>query len=73
MRGRLADGAGEGLWRRGIGGGLRRGGPGTGRRACAGPFGRWPLTGVAHKLSTLRDERTDSPTFRRLTDELVTL
>ncbi|GAB7182101.1 MULTISPECIES: uracil phosphoribosyltransferase [Kitasatospora] len=28
---------------------------------------------VAHKLSTLRDERTDSPTFRRLTDELVTL
>jgi uracil phosphoribosyltransferase len=28
---------------------------------------------VAHKLSTLRDERTESPTFRRLTDELVTL
>ncbi len=28
---------------------------------------------VAHKLTTLRDERTDSPTFRRLTDELVTL
>ncbi|GAA3032108.1 uracil phosphoribosyltransferase [Kitasatospora albolonga] len=28
---------------------------------------------MAHKLSTLRDERTDSPTFRRLTDELVTL
>ncbi|WP_370082847.1 uracil phosphoribosyltransferase [Streptacidiphilus sp. MAP12-16] len=28
---------------------------------------------VAHKLSTLRDERTDSPTFRRLADELVTL
>jgi uracil phosphoribosyltransferase len=28
---------------------------------------------VAHKLSVLRDERTDSPTFRRLTDELVTL
>lgn len=28
---------------------------------------------VAHKLTTLRDIRTDSPTFRRLTDELVTL
>ncbi|MUL41253.1 uracil phosphoribosyltransferase [Streptomonospora sp. PA3] len=28
---------------------------------------------VAHKLTTLRDVRTDSPTFRRLTDELVTL
>ena len=28
---------------------------------------------VAHKLTTLRDERTDSPTFRRLTDELVAL
>jgi uracil phosphoribosyltransferase len=28
---------------------------------------------VTHKLTTLRDERTDSPTFRRLTDELVTL
>jgi uracil phosphoribosyltransferase len=28
---------------------------------------------VAHKLTTLRDERTDSPTFRSLTDELVTL
>ena len=28
---------------------------------------------VAHKLTTLRDGRTDSPTFRRLTDELVTL
>ncbi|GAA4917677.1 uracil phosphoribosyltransferase [Streptomonospora salina] len=28
---------------------------------------------VAHKLTTLRDARTDSPTFRRLTDELVTL
>ncbi|GCD97106.1 uracil phosphoribosyltransferase [Embleya hyalina] len=28
---------------------------------------------VAHKLSTLRDRRTDSPTFRRLADELVTL
>jgi uracil phosphoribosyltransferase len=28
---------------------------------------------VAHKLTTLRDENTDSPTFRRLTDELVTL
>ena len=28
---------------------------------------------VSHKLTTLRDERTDSPTFRRLVDELVTL
>ena len=28
---------------------------------------------VAHKLTVLRDVRTDSPTFRRLTDELVTL
>lgn len=28
---------------------------------------------VAHKLTILRDERTDSPTFRRLADELVTL
>ncbi|MGZ4465005.1 MAG: uracil phosphoribosyltransferase, partial [Nocardioides sp.] len=28
---------------------------------------------VAHKLTTLRDENTDSPTFRRLADELVTL
>ena len=28
---------------------------------------------IAHKLTTLRDERTDSTTFRRLTDELVTL
>ncbi len=28
---------------------------------------------VLHKLTTLRDERTDSPTFRRLVDELVTL
>ena len=28
---------------------------------------------VAHKLTTLRDLRTDSPTFRRLADELVTL
>jgi uracil phosphoribosyltransferase len=28
---------------------------------------------VAHKLTTLRDMRTDSPTFRRLADELVTL
>lgn len=28
---------------------------------------------VAHKLTALRDSRTDSPTFRRLTDELVTL
>jgi uracil phosphoribosyltransferase len=28
---------------------------------------------IAHKLSTLRDERTDSATFRRLVDELVTL
>lgn len=28
---------------------------------------------IAHKLSVLRDARTDSPTFRRLTEELVTL
>ena len=28
---------------------------------------------VAHKLTTLRDVSTDSPTFRRLADELVTL
>ncbi|NYG59064.1 uracil phosphoribosyltransferase [Nocardioides daedukensis] len=28
---------------------------------------------VAHKLTTLRNKETDSPTFRRLTDELVTL
>ncbi len=28
---------------------------------------------VASKLTTLRDESTDSPTFRRLADELVTL
>src|SRR6476619_4039359 len=28
---------------------------------------------VAHKLTTLRDERTDSATFRKLADELVTL
>ena len=28
---------------------------------------------IAHKLTLLRDVRTDSPTFRRLTEELVTL
>jgi uracil phosphoribosyltransferase len=28
---------------------------------------------VSHKLTALRDEGTDSPTFRRLADELVTL
>ena len=28
---------------------------------------------VAHKLTALRDVRTESPTFRRLADELVTL
>jgi uracil phosphoribosyltransferase len=28
---------------------------------------------VAHKLTVLRDSSTDSPTFRRLTEELVTL
>lgn len=28
---------------------------------------------VSHKLTTLRDQDTDSPTFRRLCDELVTL
>ncbi len=28
---------------------------------------------IAHKLTALRDVRTDTPVFRRLTDELVTL
>ncbi len=28
---------------------------------------------VAHKLTSLRDETTDTPTFRRLADQLVTL
>src|SRR4051795_12964715 len=28
---------------------------------------------IAHKLTALRDGQTDSPTFRRLADELVTL
>jgi uracil phosphoribosyltransferase len=28
---------------------------------------------ITHKLTALRDESTDSPTFRRLTEELVTL
>jgi uracil phosphoribosyltransferase len=28
---------------------------------------------IAHKLTALRDARTDTPTFRRLADELVTL
>lgn len=28
---------------------------------------------ISHKLTVLRDKRTDSPTFRRLTEELVTL
>jgi uracil phosphoribosyltransferase len=28
---------------------------------------------IAHKLTALRDEKTEAPTFRRLTDELVTL
>lgn len=28
---------------------------------------------IAHKLTVLRDQNTDSPTFRRLADELVTL
>ncbi|WP_028708788.1 uracil phosphoribosyltransferase [Propionicicella superfundia] len=28
---------------------------------------------VSHKLTVLRDKRTDSPTFRRLVDQLVTL
>ncbi|MEO6509495.1 MAG: uracil phosphoribosyltransferase [Nocardioides sp.] len=28
---------------------------------------------VSHKLTNLRDEKTDSPTFRRLVDQLVTL
>ena len=28
---------------------------------------------IAHKLTALRDKNTDTPTFRRLADELVTL
>ena len=28
---------------------------------------------ISHKLTVLRDERTDSPTFRLLVEELVTL
>lgn len=28
---------------------------------------------ISHKLTVLRDEKTDSPTFRHLTEELVTL
>ena len=28
---------------------------------------------VSHKLTALRDRATDSPTFRRLADDLVTL
>ena len=28
---------------------------------------------ISHKLTVLRDEKTDSPTFRRLTEEIVTL
>ena len=28
---------------------------------------------ITHKLTVLRDERTDSPTYRRLTEEIVTL
>src|SRR4029079_683379 len=40
-------------------------------RAMRGHVADHPL--VAHQLTTLRDERTDSPTFRRLADELVTL
>ncbi len=28
---------------------------------------------ITHKLTVLRDERTDSPTFRHLVEELVTL
>ena len=60
--------------------------PGTGLRGrCQDTRGEGPDTVVpmrlhvvdhplvAHKLTTLRDERTDSPTFRRLADELVTL
>src|SRR5262249_42420309 len=57
-------------------------GPGNGRRPAMAPgrLGsgamRIPVVDhplVAHKLTTLRDRRTDSPTFRRLADELVTL
>ena len=28
---------------------------------------------ITHKLTVLRDEKTDSPTFRRLTEEIVTI
>jgi uracil phosphoribosyltransferase len=28
---------------------------------------------ISHKLTVLRDKNTDSPTFRRLVEELVTL
>ena len=28
---------------------------------------------LAHKLTVLRDEKTNSPTFRQLTEEIVTL
>ena len=28
---------------------------------------------ISHKLTVLRDEKTDSPTFRHLVEELVTL
>ena len=28
---------------------------------------------LTHKLTVLRNEKTDSPTFRRLTEEIVTL
>ena len=39
--------------------------------AYARPRADHPL--IAHKLTYLRDKRTDSPTFRRLAEELVTL
>ena len=45
--------------------------PWLGCRPCARIVVDHPL--VAHKLTALRDESTDSPTFRRLADELVTL
>src|SRR5919112_2075622 len=52
------------------GGRRRRGRPGYGAAMRVHVVDH-PL--VHHKLTALRDGRTDSPTFRRLADELVTL
>src|SRR6185369_11472547 len=45
--------------------------PGTRLAAMRTHVADHPL--IAHKLTALRDKNTDSPTFRRLADELVTL